>query len=114
MCPKGTVPPSPACIPDGKRFSKPGIFSGRILSPFPGRLPFPQDSTARCPLRFGTDLSQVITLELGINIRELAIQSHDGIFEGKICVYVKDTENLNALQDRVGSIKGIEKVKRVL
>ena len=60
------------------------------------------------------DLSQVITLELGINIRELAIQSHDGIFEGKICVYVKDTENLNALQDRVGSIKGIEKVKRVL
>ncbi len=60
------------------------------------------------------DLSQVITLELGINIRELAIQSHDGIFEGKICVYVKDTENLNALQDRVGCIKGIEKVKRVL
>ncbi len=60
------------------------------------------------------DLSQVITLELGINIRELAIQSHDGIFEGKICVYVKDTENLNALQERVGSIKGIEKVKRVL
>ena len=60
------------------------------------------------------DLSQVITLELGINIRELAIQSHDGIFEGKISVYVKDTENLNALLDRVGSIKGIEKVKRTL
>src|SRR5699024_5615503 len=60
------------------------------------------------------DLSQVITLELGINIRELAIQSHDGIFEGKIRVYVKDTENLNALQERVGGIKGIEKVKRTL
>lgn len=60
------------------------------------------------------DLSQVITVELGINIRELMIQSHDGIFEGKIRVYVKDTENLNALQERVGHIKGIEKVQRTL
>lgn len=60
------------------------------------------------------DLAQVITVELGINIRELSIQSHDGIFEGKICVYVKDIENLNALLERVGNIKGIEKVKRVL
>lgn len=60
------------------------------------------------------DLSQVITVELGINIRELAIQSHDGIFEGKVSVYVKDTENLNALMKSVDNIKGIEKVKRVL
>lgn len=60
------------------------------------------------------DLSQVITVELGINIRELIIQSHDGIFEGKISVYVKDTENLNALLERVGNIKGIEKIKRTL
>lgn len=60
------------------------------------------------------DLAEVITVELGINIRELAIQSHDGIFEGKICVYVKDIENLNALLESVGNIKGIEKVKRVL
>lgn len=60
------------------------------------------------------DLSQVISVELGINIRELTIQSHDGIFEGKISVYVKDTENLNALLERVGNIKGIDKVKRTL
>lgn len=60
------------------------------------------------------DLSQVITVELGINIRELSIQSHDGIFEGKVRVYVKDTENLEALMKSVDSIKGIEKVKRTL
>lgn len=60
------------------------------------------------------DISQVITVELGINIRELSIQSHDGIFEGKISVYVKDTESLTALLERVGRIKGIEKVKRTL
>lgn len=60
------------------------------------------------------DLSQVITVEMGINIRELAIQSHDGIFEGKVSVYVKDTDSLNALLESIGRIKGIEKVSRVL
>ena len=46
------------------------------------------------------DLAQVITVELDINIRELQIQSHDGIFEG-------------SLMDKVGKIKGIDKVERV-
>jgi GTP pyrophosphokinase len=59
------------------------------------------------------DLSQVITVELDINIRELKIQSHDGIFEGKISLYVPDTDSLYSLIDKVGKIKGIDKVERV-
>lgn len=59
------------------------------------------------------DLAQVITVELDINIRELQIQSHDGIFEGKISVYVSDTESLHSLMEKVGKIKGIDKVERV-
>lgn len=59
------------------------------------------------------DLAQVITVELDINIRELQIQSHDGIFEGKISVYVSDTESLYSLIDKVGKIKGIDKVERM-
>lgn len=59
------------------------------------------------------DLAQVITVELDINIRELQIQSHDGIFEGKISVYVSDTESLYSLMEKVGKIKGIDKVERV-
>lgn len=59
------------------------------------------------------DITQLISVELGINIRELSIQSHDGIFEGKISVYVKDTENLNALLEKLDKIKGIEVVKRI-
>lgn len=60
------------------------------------------------------DLAQVITGELNINIRELQIQSHDGIFEGKIKVYVKDIKNLNAMLDKVHGIKGIERAQRIL
>ena len=59
------------------------------------------------------DLAQVITVELDINIRELKIQSHDGIFEGKISLYVTDTESLYSLMDKVNKIKGIDKVERV-
>lgn len=59
------------------------------------------------------DLAQVITVEFNINIRELKIQSHDGIFEGIISVYVTDTENLNEMISRVEGIKGIEKVQRI-
>lgn len=59
------------------------------------------------------DLAQVITVELDINIRELHIQSHDGIFEGKISLYVPDTESLYSLISRVNTIKGIDKVERV-
>ncbi len=59
------------------------------------------------------DLSQVITVELDINIRELKIHSHDGIFEGKISLYVPDTEALYSLMEKVGSIKGIDKVERM-
>lgn len=60
------------------------------------------------------DISQVITVELNINIRELSIRSHDGIFEGKISVYVKDTSSLNDVMRKVEKIKGIEIVKRTL
>ena len=58
------------------------------------------------------DLVQVITGELGINIRELRIQSHDGIFEGEISLYVTSTENLNAVISKMKKINGIEKVQR--
>ena len=59
------------------------------------------------------DLVQVITIERNINIRELQIQSHDGIFDGKISIYVPDTDSLNALMENINKIKGIDKVERL-
>lgn len=60
------------------------------------------------------DLAKVVNGDFSINIREINIQSHDGIFEGSISLYVKDTASLNALLDRLRKIKGIETVKRTL
>ena len=59
------------------------------------------------------ELSQVITGELNTNIRELHIQSHDGIFEGRISLYVKNIKDLKMIIDKVIRIKGVEEVNRV-
>lgn len=58
------------------------------------------------------DISRMISEELGINIRTVAFASHDGIFEGRIALYVRSSEDLKHIIDKVSSIKGIEKVTR--
>lgn len=59
------------------------------------------------------EIVQVITGELNINIRELHIQSHDGIFEAQISLYVKNINDLKMIIEKVQKIKGIEKINRV-
>ncbi|WP_298062108.1 RelA/SpoT family protein [uncultured Rikenella sp.] len=58
------------------------------------------------------DLAKIISGELNINIRELHIHSHDGIFEGTISLYVRSSEDLKVIMDKVRSAKGVEKVNR--
>lgn len=58
------------------------------------------------------DLARTVSDDFNINIREVNIHSHDGIFEGSVSLYVKDAESLNALMDKLRQIKGIESVKR--
>ena len=60
------------------------------------------------------DLAKVVTDDFSINMREVNIQSHDGIFEGNIRLYVKDAEGLHDIMDKIRKIKGIESVKRSL
>ncbi|MFR9593861.1 MAG: TGS domain-containing protein, partial [Rikenellaceae bacterium] len=62
---------------------------------------------------FLLDLAQVVSFDCNVNIREVNINSHDGIFEGQLSLYVKDSDNLGALLDRVRDIRGVDSVKRV-
>ncbi len=59
------------------------------------------------------DIAKLISEELNVNIRELKLQSHDGIFEGVISLYVKSIEDLKEIMTRLGKIRGIEKVRRL-
>lgn len=60
------------------------------------------------------DLARVVSEDFSINIRQVNIQTHDNIFEGTISVYVRDTESLYALMDKIRKLKGIDTVKRNL
>ena len=58
------------------------------------------------------EISRIVSEDFSINIREVSIRSHDGIFEGNLSIYVQDADSLNALMDKFRRIKGIESVKR--
>ncbi|MFI3319939.1 MAG: RelA/SpoT family protein [Rikenellaceae bacterium] len=59
------------------------------------------------------DLAQVVSCDSNINIREVNIHSHDGIFEGTFSLYVRDSESLNIVLAKVRAIKGFESVARI-
>ncbi|NOU16337.1 MAG: bifunctional (p)ppGpp synthetase/guanosine-3',5'-bis(diphosphate) 3'-pyrophosphohydrolase [Bacteroidales bacterium] len=60
-----------------------------------------------------SELVKVISDELRVNIRKLHIDSHDGIFDSTIDLYVHNISDLNNLGMNVMKIKGIDSVKRV-
>ncbi|MCW3082046.1 RelA/SpoT family protein [Segetibacter sp.] len=57
-------------------------------------------------------ITNVISGDLKINIAALAIESHDGLFEGTIKVFVHDKEELEELVERLKMLKGIQTVDR--
>jgi guanosine-3',5'-bis(diphosphate) 3'-pyrophosphohydrolase len=59
------------------------------------------------------DITKIISSELYVNMTNINISVHNGIFEGTIDLYVHHTKDLNNLIMKISSIKGIENVKRV-
>jgi GTP pyrophosphokinase len=59
------------------------------------------------------DISKVISSELHINMRSLAVDTNDGIFTGDIKLYVQDTRHLETLMKQLGEIEGVQRVTRV-
>lgn len=60
-----------------------------------------------------TNISQVISKEMKIKIRSMSIDSHEGIFEGTLTVFVDNTNSLTTLIKKIKSIKGVYAVSRV-
>lgn len=58
-------------------------------------------------------ITNVVSGELRMNMRSMSIDSHDGIFEGYIKVFVNDKEELNELCRRLEALEGINKVIRL-
>lgn len=59
------------------------------------------------------DLARVISEIWNVNMRSMAMESSEGVFEGSIMVYISDTDNLTQLMNNISKIDGIESVKRM-
>ena len=60
-----------------------------------------------------SDITHIVSDDFSINMREINLRSHDGIFEGQVSLYVQDADSLNALMDKFRQMKGLESVKRI-
>lgn len=58
------------------------------------------------------DITQVISTD-NVNIKSLSIESNDGIFDGRILVYVHNTSSLKKLSKRISKINGVQSVNRI-
>ena len=59
-----------------------------------------------------SDVTEVISSELKVNMRSLAMETNEGIFEGNIMLYVHDKSHLHKLIKRLEKVNGVEKVTR--
>ncbi len=57
-------------------------------------------------------ITNVITGQMNLNMRALSFEGSDGVFEGKIMVYVHDTNELEDLLSRLTALEGILEVSR--
>ncbi len=57
------------------------------------------------------EITKVITAG-SLNIKGLNVETNDGVFEGKINIYVHDVNDLQALCSRIAKIKGVKAVNR--
>ncbi|MGI4832214.1 MAG: RelA/SpoT family protein [Janthinobacterium lividum] len=58
------------------------------------------------------DVTRIISTALKVNMRSIIIDADDGFFEGKILVFVNDTDHLNKLIQRLSKVNGVLQVER--
>jgi (p)ppGpp synthase/HD superfamily hydrolase len=58
------------------------------------------------------DITHAISTYMNTNIRSVNLDSHDSLFDGTFILYVKDTEHLNRLLERIRRVKGVTRADR--
>lgn len=58
-------------------------------------------------------VTEIVSRQLNVNIHKLTIESNDGIFEGRIQLFVHDVDDVNTICNNLKKIEQIKKVTRV-
>lgn len=59
------------------------------------------------------EITRIISNDLNLNIKSFHIDAVNGLTEGAIALYVKNTENLNEVLSQLNLVEGITHVTRV-
>lgn len=59
-----------------------------------------------------TSISSIISKEDSATLRNISIDSHDGLFQGFVVVGIKDKQSLNELIKKIKGVKGVKDVQR--
>lgn len=57
-------------------------------------------------------ITSLINKESGVLLRTISIDSHDGIFEGHLTLMVSSTDQLDSIQKKIATVKGVKNVSR--
>ncbi len=58
------------------------------------------------------NISSIISNENNVSLRNISIDSHDGIFQGYLVVGVTDNRQLTSLIKKIKTVKGVKDVQR--
>jgi len=58
-------------------------------------------------------ITRLISNQMKVNMRSINFDSNDGIFEGKITLFVQDTRHLNELMEKLKEVPGVISVERL-
>ena len=58
------------------------------------------------------NVTSIIMKEKGVSLRNISIDSNDGLFQGYLVVGVSDTQTLNNLMKKIKTVKGVKDVQR--
>ncbi|MCP9611099.1 RelA/SpoT family protein [Coprobacter tertius] len=59
-----------------------------------------------------TNITSIISKEKNVSMRNISIESDDGLFQGHITVMVDDLSSLNSLIKKLKTVKGVKNVER--
>lgn len=59
-----------------------------------------------------TNITSIISKEKNASLRNISIDSHDGLFQGYLVIGINDIQSLNNLIKKINNIKGVKDVQR--
>lgn len=59
------------------------------------------------------NITSIISKEMNANLRNITVDSHDGLFQGMLVVGVKDQKQLTALLRKLKTVKGVKDIRRI-